>query len=167
MRLPGYAWLAVGMALLLCLFQPNFHVGSQGITGWRVLGVAWQGDTPMEGVMQERNYFLMVAHTLGYALLGLGTVALGFLALLRPRPLWGWLAMACALPVMLVGCACGWSLDTAEGTLSVITKLLPRTSLAFWLAVALQFVIFASAGAALWLLSRSRPASAHSPESHA
>ncbi len=141
-RLLGWAWIGLGTLLVICFFLPNYAIGSLDIHGPKLLDMLLRRDGNPGRMFDEAGFFMMVAVPLVYAMLALVILGFGLQCLTRSEGKYAVLIAILGLFGLIFTISGAIVIADSGSDIILLSKLLPRPKVGFWIALVAQGLVF-------------------------
>ena len=140
-RLLAGIWLGAGFLLILSFFLPNYEMAGMKIGGPKIIEMVWRRDSLASRIFDDAGFMMMVAVPIAYVMQGMLSLGLGVLGLFKLRHnivLGVAIAGFMAFIFTIIGAVV---IDNANTDVPFFSKLVPKPTFVYWLAMGLQLVI--------------------------
>jgi hypothetical protein len=153
-RLLAAVWVAVGLLLLLSFFLPNFEMAGMDLNGPKLVDMLFRQNADMGRLFDDAGFFMMVTVPIACLALGLACLTLGTLTLLRRGPQVTLFIAAWSLVGLIYMIIGAIVIDGSGSDAPFLSKLVPKPTMVYWLALVLHVVLSAATTGFLILVRR-------------
>jgi hypothetical protein len=141
-RLLGIIWLVLGGLLLGAFFLPNFTMAGMNVNGPKLIEMLTRPDANIRRIFDDEGFFMMVTVPMLYTVLGVASAALGLLTIVQGKASGPVVLAVAALIVFVYAIVGAIMIHNSSSEMLIFTKLMPKPTVNYWLAMGLQFLIF-------------------------